>query len=190
MSGTSANHRRRRAHELRSEGLALREIGQRLGVGKTTVSRWLAQPCSALHPVPNIQTPDGQPVAGAQAGNERSLKHGATSEQRIAPLREKHSDALRRDFDWLDDRRLALLADRLARIESGSAWLAGQGGVVRGDAGEVFPVVDRIEKWSSTAERVLAELWSEDRHRGSASPDVTAYLAALPAEEPASEEKP
>jgi hypothetical protein len=57
----------------------------------------------------------------------------------------------------LDQRRVAILADRLARLESGWAWLDAQEGVVRDPDGELFPVAERLEKWAVVAELRLAE---------------------------------
>ena len=57
------------------------------------------------------------PVDPAPRGNDRSVTHGAKSENKLAPVREKHRLALKQAYPRLDDRRLALLADRLARID-------------------------------------------------------------------------
>jgi hypothetical protein len=48
-------------------------------------------------------------------------------------------------------------------LESARRWLDDQCGVVRNKAGDVYPVVDRIEKWSNTAEARLAEAEAEAR---------------------------
>lgn len=110
--------------------------------------------------VANVQR-DGQPVAGAEPGNRRALTNGAHSEQTLAPVRLRHAADLRRDFPDLDDRRLALLADRLARIEVAIAWLDEQGGIVRDKHGNPYPIADRIEKWSTRAETVLQGIAAE-----------------------------
>jgi hypothetical protein len=65
------------------------------------------------------------------------------------------------DYPQLDPRRLALLADRLARIGLARAWLDNQGSIVRDEDGRVFDVVDRLEKWSNRAESILADLEAE-----------------------------
>lgn len=73
---------------------------------------------------------------------------------------------LRRDYPGLDDRRLAILADRLARMESARRWLDAQDGVVRGKDGEPYPVVALVETWGRQAEKILAELEAERRKGG------------------------
>jgi hypothetical protein len=105
----------------------------------------------------------GKPVGGAEPGNGRAVTNGAHSQQRLAPLREHHAAELRRDFPELDDRRLALLADRLARLDAARAWLDEQGGIVRNKHGEPYPIVDRIEKWATSTERRLDVLAAERR---------------------------
>lgn len=112
--------------------------------------------------IANVQR-DGQPVAGAEPGNRRAVTNGAHSQQRLAPLREHHAAELRRDFPELDDRRLALLADRLARLDAARAWLDEQGGIVRNKHGEPFPIVDRVEKWAAATERRLDAIEAERR---------------------------
>lgn len=113
-------------------------------------------------PLANIQR-DGKPVDGAGPGNSRSLKHGATSEQKLGPLRDHHAAELVRDYPNLDERRLALLADRLARLDTARAWIDEQGTVVRNARGEPFPIVDRIEKWATSTERRLDAIEAEAR---------------------------
>lgn len=126
------------------------------------VSTEATKPGSAGRGLENVQV-DGKPVAGADAGNERAVVHGATSERRLAPLRDHHAAELRRDYPHLDGRRLALLADRLARLDAARTWLDAQEGIVRNKAGDVYPVVDRVEKWANRAEAVLATVEAEAR---------------------------
>jgi hypothetical protein len=103
-----------------------------------------------------------QPYPPAPKGNARALKHGATSERRLAPLRDEFAGELRRRFPHADELRIGLAADRLARWRCAVTWLDGQpNGVVRNRRGEVFDVADRVEKWSNRAEQVLAELEQE-----------------------------
>lgn len=104
-------------------------------------------------------------------GNDRALKHGAESEQRLAPLRVALEESLRSEFGQVvDARRLFLLADLLARIEAARSWLDERGGVVRTARGEVFPVVDRLERWSARADALLKELHAEKREAESVDP--------------------
>jgi hypothetical protein len=106
--------------------------------------------------------------AGFARGNGAAVKHGARAELLLAPLREAHALALRRDYASLDERRLAILADRLARMDNARAWLDAQGTVVRDELGRVFDVVDRLESWGRRAEAILAELEAESREAESA----------------------
>lgn len=102
----------------------------------------------------------------AEPRNQRALKHGATSEQQLGPLRQNDALELSQSFPELDKRRVAILADRLARLESAWTWLDGQGGVVRNSEGDVFPVPDRLEKWAVVAELRLAQAKDERKRHG------------------------
>jgi DNA-binding transcriptional MerR regulator len=155
--------RRSRTRRLRDEGLSIRAIAKQLRVSPSTVHDDLSREEPPAVPVPNIQTADGQPVAGAGPGNLRAMIHGAHSEKRVAPLREKHVAALANDYPRLDDRRRTLLADRLARIEAASAWLDDQESLVRDENGEVYSVVKAVETWSTRAEQLLAEIEAEHK---------------------------
>jgi hypothetical protein len=110
---------------------------------------------------------------GFPPGNRLSVKSGATGELSLAPVRVEMDIELARDYPHLDDRRRALLADRLARIALARTWLDGRG-VVRDDEGRVFDVVDRLEKWSSRSETLLAGL--EEEARAAAFGDPVARL--------------
>jgi Homeodomain-like domain len=162
MSAVGLSRRRARAHRLRSEGKTVREVAKALGVSLSTAHNDLRHAPRALRGLPNIQDSEGRPVSGASPGNTRSLQHGAYSERTVGPLREKHAAELARDYPGLDGRRLVLLADRLARIEAASAWLAGRE-IVRNEDGDVYAVVDRLERWASRAEDVLREVAAEHR---------------------------
>ncbi len=97
----------------------------------------------------------------APKGNTRAVKHGAKTEQLVAPRREAHMIRLRDDYPHLDDRRLALLADRLARIDLATAWLEKQKSLVHNKQGDVYRVAELVEKWAARAEAVLAEAEKE-----------------------------
>lgn len=134
-------------------------MGQRLPAGRIPLGGCVVTSSSRARQLAPIQPPP----AAAENGNRRALAHGATSEQQLAPLRQEHAEGLRADYPQLDERRLALLADRLARLSSGQRWLDDQGGVVRDKHGNVFPIVDRMEKWGGVAWRILTELETEKR---------------------------
>lgn len=100
---------------------------------------------------------------GFEPGNLVAGKSLATSEQALAPLRVELDGSLLADYPYLDDRRRALLADRLARILKARQWLDAQDSIVRDADGRMFDVCDRLEKWSNRAELLLAELEAERR---------------------------
>jgi hypothetical protein len=114
-----------------------------------------------------VDRADGPRPPAPPLGNQRAATAGgATGEFAVAPLRHKHAEELLQDFPWIDGRRRAILADRLARIEAAIAWLDRQGGVVRNREGEVYPVVDRVDRWGSRVEKLLRELDEEGRALG------------------------
>jgi hypothetical protein len=155
----TTRERRKRVAEAIAEGRSMRSIAREERVDHKTILRdrdWLEKHADLQRPAP---------AGAAGPGNTRGVKHGATSAQLLAPLIADHAAALRHDFPWLDDRRLAILADRLARIDQASAWVVAQGGVVKDELGRTYDIVDRLEKWSNRAEQILAELHAEDRER-------------------------
>jgi hypothetical protein len=85
------------------------------------------------------------------------LTHGAKGGVQLEAARVRHDRELGHDYPGLDHRRRALLADRLARIELVSAFVAehgiGPGTKVR--RGEVYAIVDKLESWSRAAEVML-----------------------------------
>ena len=48
------------------------------------------------------------PATKAEPGNLKALKHGASSEHMLAPLREWHDAQLREDYPQMDDRVRAI----------------------------------------------------------------------------------
>src|SRR5437762_359976 len=89
------------------------------------------------------------------------VEHGAYARRRLAPVRARHAEELRRDFPALDDRRLSLLADCLARCEVAARWLDRRGRVVKDDTGEVFPVVRELARWGQQAWGMIGEVEQE-----------------------------
>jgi hypothetical protein len=158
----------RRLHE---EGKSIREIAHMLEVGRGTVGRDL-RVLSELRVLPPPERDEagrftgGPPAAGAAAGNERALQHGAYSERHLAPVREQHGRDLAERYPWVDPGRRAVQAQRLAQIELGAAWLDDQGGVVRDEEGNVFDIADKLSRWSAQAERWFEQAEAERReHR-------------------------
>jgi hypothetical protein len=103
----------------------------------------------------------------------KPISTGDNSEQALAPLRERALEIERERYAGLldpDDGRLHSLADRKSRVASGTAWLDMRGeedglGVVRDRKGNVWPVVDRLDKWRAGIDKIEAEIRQELRER-------------------------
>ena len=104
------------------------------------------------------------------------VSHGTGSARRLGPVRERHARALRADYPQLDDRRLSLLADLLARIDVAARWLDRRGSVMTQD-GDVHPVVSDLDRWTSKAWQWLSEL--EGAQRSDPGQRFTSYMAEL-----------
>jgi hypothetical protein len=85
-----------------------------------------------------------------------AVSHGATSEGKLAPLRAQHRTTLLQRFPQLDEQRLWLLADLLARIE-----LAGEfvdlHGLMR-NTRQPHPVLELLTRWERRAWEMLSAL--------------------------------
>lgn len=123
----------------------------------------------------------------APAGNTHSLKHGTRSERMLAPVRERHTAELRQSYPELDDRRLALLADRLASVELAARWLDAQGTPVRTKSGQVFEVADRLAKWNAAAWKMLSDV-ERERRESRSRPHAVGDFARWAAEQTAAED--
>lgn len=113
--------------------------------------------------------PDGRARQLANLQRGREGLHRAYSPKHLAPLQEKHDAELAQDYPNLDRRRRALLADRLARVELASAWTREHGitPMTRGKRhAEAYPIVDRLERWASRAEDMLAVAQQGEREAG------------------------
>jgi hypothetical protein len=120
-------------------------------------------------------------VPPAGPGNERATRHGAWSEQRVAPVRERHAAALRSQFDAVDERLLSVMAHRMAQYELLTAWLD-EHGIVKG-RGEVFPAAQFAERLARNFEQQfdrLAEI-QRDARRVDPHEALEAHLAELTA---------
>jgi hypothetical protein len=182
LRASRLTRRRRKVAELLAEGRSDRSIAQELGVDHKTIGRdrraleAVGRQARALPPAP--------------PGNQRALKHGANSELKLAPLRERFATQVRERWPFIDDVRAALLADRMARVEAARLWLDAQpNGVVRDDQGEVFSVVKEQEKWSSRVEQVIADLEAERRalRKQGGLAELEAHLAEINATDEESE---
>jgi hypothetical protein len=157
MASSAADTRRARRRakvwRLADDGLSQRAVARELGLDRGTVASDLAA---------RADEPAGGPPA-PPAGNQRAVTHGATSEVRLKPLREKHAVELRRDYPWVDDRRLAVLADAAARFESAATFLDATGRVVKDASLNVWPVSDRMDRWGVRLWQMLSDLEAEGK---------------------------
>lgn len=118
-------------------------------------------------------SPDPKAAARQRANLQRGRLDGAGDNggQSLEPLRQQALEIERVRYRGKldpDDGRLHSLADRKARWASATAWLDEMGrtyglGVVRDRKGNVFPVVDRVEKWRNGIDRLEAEIRAELR---------------------------
>jgi hypothetical protein len=88
-------------------------------------------------------------------GNLAAVKSGAHSKAIVAPIREKLVVDLRLEYPTLSDAEVWLCADRLAKIELAAAFIDEHGLFRDKEQGEVWPVVDRLERWANRAENIL-----------------------------------
>lgn len=116
------------------------------------------------------------PATKATRGNTRAVTHGANSERIVAPLRQQHDEWLRESYPEMDQRIRGMLASRLARIQIAEEFLD-RHGVIKNRAGDVYPVADRVEKWSRRAEDLIRAAGVEKKQ--SSPIEVALAMAAL-----------
>ena len=90
-----------------------------------------------------------------------AVKHGATSERKLTPLRAKHRAELLQRFPQLDAQRLSLLADLLARIELAGEFIDVHG--LMRNTRETHPVLELLSRWERRAWEMLSTLEAEHR---------------------------
>jgi hypothetical protein len=86
-------------------------------------------------------------------------RHGAYSEQEIAPLQEAIFEQLREHApvqSEADDHARRVLAGRLAQIKIAQRWIAEKGLI--NERGELWPIVRELTKWEGSAQRLMREL--------------------------------
>lgn len=94
--------------------------------------------------------------------------HGATSERKLAPLRAKHRADLVDRFPGIDQHRLRLLCDLLARIDLATEFVDVHG--LMKNTRQTHPVLDLLARWEHRAWNMLSQLepkggtsdWSRD----------------------------
>lgn len=85
-----------------------------------------------------------------------AVRHGATSERRVAPLRAKHRADLLGRYPKIDEHRLRLLSDLLARIDLASEFVD-VNGLMR-NTRETHPVLELLTRWERRAWDMLSQL--------------------------------
>jgi hypothetical protein len=122
----------------------------------------------------------GGSLLGAEAANDRATRHGCDSDARLAPLRVEGERFARDRWPWLDPARTALVADLSARVELARRWVEARG-LIRNRVGDVFPVVDRLERWSARLEGLIVRLDAEARERERVDPahELDAVVAEI-----------
>lgn len=92
----------------------------------------------------------------------RNLKHapvhGAYSETRLAPLRERYAVELKQRFPSADPPEIALLANRQAQLTLLAEWQDRRGLLANRQRGTVFPAVALHERIAAAFERQYALL--------------------------------
>jgi hypothetical protein len=123
------------------------------------------------------QTADGEPIAAT---------HGAYSEQRVAPLRERYLAELRKEFPSVSERRLVIQAHRLGQLELLGRF-TDERGVIRSQRhGNVFPAATLGERLATAYLAEHDRLEQQEREhagRGAAHQTLAEVEAELPEEE-------
>lgn len=180
MSG-KRDTQRRKAHRLAADGLSLREIGEELGVGKSTVARWLDSPAPAIPAKAQAM------VAAAsvpEPGNRRAVSHGAYAAVLADRLADKEAviyralsaDAPLRSVEGElpkhDAVQVSLLATCLCRLDTVGEYLAEHGLMDR--KGNVRPAVDLERHLRKEAATYLDAMGMSPRSRAALGVDLSA----------------
>jgi hypothetical protein len=129
-------------------------------------------------------SPDPEKRKSQLANLRRSagaVKHGATSERRLAPLRAKHRADLLARFPNLDQHRLRLLCDLLARIDLASEFVDVHG--LMRNTRETHPVLELLTRWERRAWDALSQLQPRGASGQHSDPDPPALRIELTADE-------
>jgi hypothetical protein len=110
--------------------------------------------------------------------NGRALTHGAHSEQRRSPLREGFAKDVRRRWPELNDLRVAMAADLMARIELARRWADRYGIVKGGRKGDVPDAVVKLDMWTARLHQLEAQVEAERRGRTNGPSALAAHLEA------------
>jgi hypothetical protein len=136
------------------------------------------RPCRpelATQPGGNLQrqTPDGELLAE---------KHGAYSERRVAPLRERYLGELRVEFPNASERRLVIQAHRLGQLELLGRFTDERGVIRSRRHGNVFPATTLGEKIATAYLAEHDRLEQQERERAGGGSGRHLTLAEIEAE--------
>jgi hypothetical protein len=85
-----------------------------------------------------------------------AIRHGVTSERELEPLRVKHRAELRERFGRIDEHRLTLLSNLLARLDLAHEYVDVHG--LMRNTRQAHPVLALLERWEQHSWRMLSEL--------------------------------
>lgn len=181
-TGTRAERREQLATVLLAEpGLSNREVARRVGSDHKTagVVRAELERTGEIPARTRRRQGHGGELWVSEARNGKALRHGAYSEPKVAPLRERHLTALRERFDAVDERLLAITAHRMAQFELVTGWLDGHG-IVKG-RGDVFPAAQFAERLGRNFEQQFDRLTEIQREARRVDPyeALEAHLAEI-----------
>lgn len=117
---------------------------------------------------------------GQSSGN---LQHGAYSTLRLASLRSDGETWARTRWPWLDDTRVALIADLGGRIELARTFVDEKGLLRHRGRGTLFPIAEALHKWETHLSTEIKALDAEGRERKQVNPAdaLHAHLAEIEA---------
>jgi hypothetical protein len=107
-----------------------------------------------------------------------SRTHGAQSETRVAPLREKHLADLLKTFPSANEHRLVIQAHRLAQLELLGAFTDARGVIRHKRRGDVFPAAALAERIATSFLAEQDRLEQQQREAGTNGRQTLADIEA------------
>jgi hypothetical protein len=108
-----------------------------------------------------------------------ALKHGAHSPAKVAPIRDRHLEALRERFPDADVAMLSVQASRLAIMELIGTWLDSRGILRNRRTGSIYEAAEFWQRTAAAFERRHDALEQQQRERG---PRTAPTLESITAE--------
>jgi hypothetical protein len=108
----------------------------------------------------------------AQLANLRqnaAVKHGATSEAKVRPLREQYLAELRQEFPNASERRLLIQAHRLGQLELLGIFADERGVIRHRRRGDVFPAAALAERIATSYLAEHDRLEQQEREAGASN---------------------